>query len=433
MSEENNPQEIEFTMPEENNPQEIEFTMPEENNPQEIEFTTSEENNPPKKSRKTLMIVLSALLVLGGTGFFFINHYLNKIQHIDNDKIIAYTQDEALEDTELNDKGEDGEEQQTAEDGAKLDETMDYVENADGDLVTAGKKKNPYKGLKPEEIDWSYHTKYTGNDARREDYNKLNAKIDHIDTSNLVNILLLGQDGEKSKINGFHRADVTILCSINTKTGEVSLVSFLRDTYLKIPGYKSNRINVGYRWGGFPLEYKIFKQNFGLDIDGGFCVTFESFQKIMEILGGVDLELTAKEATVLGVGAENRKYHLAPDKALAYARTRQIDNDASRSGRQRKLLMAIFNKVKGSSTSELNQLLKEFLPLMATDMSNGEIMSLAGKLIPKFSSLSINTYQIPSGSPGYDAMFKWAWVGEMYVVMPDLEKCHEALLEYLPL
>ena len=116
-----------------------------------------------------------------------------------------------------------------------------------------------------------------------------------------------------------------ILCSIDPDTKQISMISFLRDRYVQIPGgYSDNRLNAAYVFGGFPLLMDTLQTNFGVSIDGCFEVDFSGFQSVIDILGGVDIEMTSKEARTINIGTEAGVYHLDGTKALAYSRIRIV-------------------------------------------------------------------------------------------------------------
>lgn len=150
----------------------------------------------------------------------------------------------------------------------------------------------------------------------------------------LINILLVGQDRYVGTAR--QRSDTMLLCSINPETKKVSMISFLRDLYVQIPGgYSDNRLNAAYAFGGFPLLVDAFYTNFGVTIDGCFEVDLAGFRSIVDILDGVDVTLTAREAEVVGVGSEEKLYHLNGKEALSYAQIRKLDSDFGRTQRQR--------------------------------------------------------------------------------------------------
>ena len=81
-------------------------------------------------------------------------------------------------------------------------------------------------------------------------------------SENIKTFLLIGADNNKT--TGISRTDSIILCTFNKTQKKITLTSFLRDTYVSIPGYKKNRLNVPYTLGGLPLLLKTLEANFGL-------------------------------------------------------------------------------------------------------------------------------------------------------------------------
>ena len=126
--------------------------------------------------------------------------------------------------------------------------------------------------------------------------NYLFPTVEPIDHSPLINILIVGQD-QKPEDTTRQRSDVMMLCSYNKETNEVHVTSFLRDLYVKLPGgYSHNKLNAAYHFGGFKLLYQTMLDNFGVQIDGGIEIDFNGFVEIVDLLGGVDMYLTAEEA-----------------------------------------------------------------------------------------------------------------------------------------
>ncbi len=263
--------------------------------------------------------------------------------------------------------------------------------------------------LNPEDIEWN-GDKFTADDD-----------------DNLFNILLIGQDRRPEE--GRQRSDAMILCSFNYETNELAMISFLRDLYVQIPGHSDNRLNAAYVYGGFPLITQTFEENFGVSVDGCLEVDFDSFEQIIDVLGGVDIELTAAEAKIVGGDAHEGLCHLNGEQALIYTRIRKIDSDFQRTERQRKLLSAMFTKMKDCSLTELMGLVNEILPLMTTDMSEDVLMSFAFNLASSLSELKIENYGVPS-----EGNYKNATINGMAVLVPDLYEIKKLIFEeYLPL
>jgi len=183
------------------------------------------------------------------------------------------------------------------------------------------------------------------------------------------NILLLGSDTRN--IKKVSRTDTIIIASINTKDGRIKLVSVMRDTIVPIPGHGEQKINSASYFGGPELTMKVVNECFDLNITEYVLVNFGSFKEVVDILGGIDMNVTEKEmeqingsvreqARILGLSKEKYlagEYNLktfGPDthldglQALAYARIRHIDSDWQRTERQRMVIDAAIKKLRGS-------------------------------------------------------------------------------------
>ena len=245
----------------------------------------------------------------------------------------------------------------------------------------------------------------------------------------LVNILLVGQDSASAT---GARSDSIILCTFNKKNDTVTLTSFLRDLYVKIPGYKSNRLNAAYSFGGIELLNKTLHENFGVEIDGNVQVDFSRFEEIIDKLGGVTMELTAAEAAFInknidGCALTEGTHLLNGEQALMYARDRyDVDGDFSRTGRQRKLLNVLIETYKSKKITEMLSLMQEMLPMITTDISKADLTGYALTLFPMLSAAEIRMQAIPVDGGYYDAK-----IGGMWVLVPDLEKNVEALSDSL--
>lgn len=258
--------------------------------------------------------------------------------------------------------------------------------------------------------------------------NYLFPTVEPINHEPLINILIVGQD-QKAEDTTRQRSDVMMLCSYNTETNEVSVTSFLRDLYVKLPGgYSHNKLNAAYHFGGFKLLYQTLLDNFGVRVDGGIEVDFNGFVEIVDMLGGVDMYLTAEEAPYVSSTATEGVNHLNGRKALNYARTRKTDDDFGRTERQRKVLVALFEKVRHADFETIDSLIDKALSMVKTDMTDATIASLMASLIPKVSTLKITTHCVPS-----KGNFMYGYARGMQVLIPDNEKIRNKIeAEYLP-
>ncbi len=214
----------------------------------------------------------------------------------------------------------------------------------------------------------------------------------------IVNILLVGQDRRPGQ--GRQRSDSMILCSFNTNTGKITMISFLRDTYVEIPGVRREKLNAAYAYGGFDLLNKTLAVNFGVHVDANVEVDFDGFTGVIDLLGGVDINVTQKEADYMnsmwGWGISAGVNHFDGERALYYSRIRYIDGDAYRAGRQRNVITALINKYKNKSVTEMMSILEQVLPLVTTNMTDDQIINYLWDLFPMLAGSSIASQQIPA-------------------------------------
>lgn len=241
----------------------------------------------------------------------------------------------------------------------------------------------------------------------------------------IINILLIGQQAREGEAESDQRmADTMILATVNKNTKTLTLTSFLRDTYVKLPDYVEpsgkrhecgkNRINVcyhlGYRWAGaggaMEMTNQCLKENFGIEVDYDVEVSFQSFIDIIDMLGGVKIELTEAEADYLNNDdlyvyrdLEPGKNWLEGSEALSYARMRKAagdnDSDISRTERQRKLIASVFNSLKKKSFAEIQEIVEKVLPMVTTNMTNDDILTCLWELAPLMLDLKIETGTCP--------------------------------------
>lgn len=238
------------------------------------------------------------------------------------------------------------------------------------------------------------------------DYTPYINKID-----NITNILLLGEEAiEESKEGKRGRTDTMIVLTLNKKSKGIKITSLMRDTYVKIPGHKNNKLNSAYNIGGVPLAKQTVELNYGIKIDGCVLIGFDDLEKIVDILGGVDVQLTKEEMEYLNENnyiskEENRNLvegmnHLNGNQAIGYCRIRYVatgDNesyDFGRTSRQRKVLKALFDTYKSKSIPEMIDLMDELLPYVQTDLSISEIIGLLGSAIT-MNMDNLETYRLP--------------------------------------
>ena len=244
--------------------------------------------------------------------------------------------------------------------------------------------------------------------------------------SDIINILLIGQDRREDETRA--RSDSMILCTFHKSEKKLTMTSFLRDTYVKIPGYGQNRINVAYAAGGMPLLNKTLENNFGVHIDGNVEVDFYQFADIVDLLGGVEVDLRNDEAQWVnretGSGLSEGTNLLNGQQALAYARIRKIDSDFQRTGRQQRIIEGAAEQVKAMNLLELLNLAVTLLDEVETDLTLSDLAALAPLL-------GCDTLDIQGAHVPFDGDYVDETIGGMMVLTPDLSSNRSQLKRFL--
>lgn len=220
----------------------------------------------------------------------------------------------------------------------------------------------------------------------------------------ILNIALFGIDSRDKDFTGL--SDSIMVLSINKKTGDIKLISIMRDSFVNLPdnngkNYKPNKINSAYSRGGAPYAIKTLNLNFGLDIKEYATVNFYGMAEIIDAVGGIEIDVLKREIdSIKGInscimeqamylGIEDPPYVKEPGlqvlsgiQAVAWARIRAVSteqgtaNDYGRTDRQRIVMEKLLNKALSMDVSKYPSLIKAILPHLQTSLSFGEILSL---------------------------------------------------------
>ena len=239
----------------------------------------------------------------------------------------------------------------------------------------------------------------------------------------IINILVVGQSsraGEESRM-----ADTTMLVSVNTFDGTITVFSVLRDSYVKLPDYRGHVCGrakftvcygLGYQWGDIAGAMEMtnicMRDNFGVEVDYNVEIDFESFIRVVDLMGGIEIELTEAEAKYLNADDLYVTYDVQPGlqyldgmAALSYARMRKAegdnDSDIKRSARQRLVIETLLNKVRGLGLKELQRVADILLPEITTTMTPADVVSVLTRIIPVFDQVKIVGETIPVSGTGW--------------------------------
>ncbi|MCR5599732.1 MAG: LCP family protein [Ruminococcus sp.] len=254
-------------------------------------------------------------------------------------------------------------------------------------------------------------------------------KMNYEDTSNLTHyassaghehvrsFLVIGTDGRTKDDRG--RSDSMILVSLNSKTNEIIMTSFMRDCYVDIPDNGWDKLNAAYSYGGPELLIQTIENNFDVRIDDYVTIDFASFVSVVDSVGGVDIEVSNEEAEEInvilmaelnGLMGDDRmadllnsggKLHLNGKQALAYSRIRHVGNsDFERTERQRRVLSLIIAKLKSFKPSIFKNLASDVIPDISTNMTTMRAYLLSLRL-PFAARYNIKQIQIPAEGTYY--------------------------------
>lgn len=218
---------------------------------------------------------------------------------------------------------------------------------------------------------------------------------------NILNVLILGTD-ERTVDFSSARADAIILLSLDLKENTAKLVSLERGMGVPIleGEYEGEYdwLTHCFRYGGASLMLREVQTCFNVDVEHYVRVNFTSVRNIVDILGGIDVELTAAEAERLSGGGKSLSpgmNHMDGDAALSYARLRSIDSDWNRVKRQRTVIQACMNSIRGADVKTLNELCDAILPYVQTNFTKLEILELMTRL-PGFLGVQFEQMTIPA-------------------------------------
>lgn len=271
-----------------------------------------------------------------------------------------------------------------------------------------------------------------------EDLGIIEEEFDQYKNANkITNIALFGVDSVSGEGG---RSDSIMVATVDPVHKKLKITSIMRDSYVYIDGYGQDKINHSYAYGGPELAIKTINENFGLNIKNYATVDFSSLPVIIDLLGGIDIEITNEELEYINEYINHLNYiegksssniysagiqHLDGIQALAYSRIRYTaGGDYERTQRHRTVLNALFNKILSSPVTSYPALLNDLLPYVETSLSTTEILSLATEV----ASIGNNLEQDRFPRDGYA---EGANINGIYYLTFDIETAKQQMREYI--
>ena len=195
-----------------------------------------------------------------------------------------------------------------------------------------------------------------------------------------INILLVGCDQRE---NEAARADTIILATLRPVDQEVSMLSIPRDTYTKIPGHGTTKINHAMAYGGMDLLKESVENLLDVQVDYTVQVNFDAFKSIIDALGGVTIDVeTRMYKPTENIDLQPGLQHLNGYDALAYVRWREpVHADIGRIERQQKFLAALVDGLKNMNLKEALSVAGVIMDNLTTDMSIADMTRYASKFV----------------------------------------------------
>ena len=211
--------------------------------------------------------------------------------------------------------------------------------------------------------------------------------------SGYKNVALFGVDSRDGNLGKGNRTDCIIVASLNNETKEIKMVSVYRDTLLDLSEGTYQKCNAAYSYGGPVTAINMLNMNLDLDIEDYVTVDFGAIADAIDLLGGIELDLTEEEAKYLNqflqetansAGKEAHfingggHYLLDGVQATTFARIRSTaGGDFTRTERQRLVIEKMFEKARTADLGTINSIVDAVFPQVSTSFTLQEILMYA--------------------------------------------------------
>ncbi|MCM0650593.1 LCP family protein [Clostridium swellfunianum] len=263
-------------------------------------------------------------------------------------------------------------------------------------------------------------------------------KIEQEDPNNeITNIALFGVD-RRSK-NEASRSDSLMIATIDKKHKKIKITSIMRDSYVNVPGHGKTKITHAYAYGGPQLAIRTLNENFQLNIKDYATVDFFSLEKIINSLGGVQINVTKEELPLINgyvqetasiekvtppVLSKSGVQNLNGMQAVAYTRIRYTaGGDFERTERQRTVLNALFSKVQQAGVSKYPSIVSTILPYVETSIDKLDIISMGtGVLTSGTKTLEQERFPLDNQGKGQTISGVWYLVFDVKTTADQIHK-----------
>jgi LCP family protein required for cell wall assembly len=281
-------------------------------------------------------------------------------------------------------------------------------------------------------------TKLTQNSEELGINKEAEQRIDQEDPNNeVINIALFGVDRRSQ--NEASRSDALMIATIDKKHKKIKISSIMRDSYVNVPGRGKTKITHAYAYGGPQLAIRTLNENFQLNIKDYITVDFFSLEKIINALGGVQINVTKEELPLInGYMAETSAIEnvkpvnltkpglqkLNGMQAVAYTRIRYTaGGDYERTERQRTVLTALFDKVQEGGVAKYPSVVSNILPFTETSISKLDLISMGTSVLTSGTkTLEQSRFPLDNQGKGQTISGVWYLVFDIKTTTDQLHK-----------
>ena len=249
------------------------------------------------------------------------------------------------------------------------------------------------------------------------------------ENSERINIMLMGVDERKDDVG---RSDTLMVASVDSNEDTVSLLSIPRDTRVQIKRHGYDKINAAYAYGGEKLSQNTLESFLGIDINHYVIVSTDSFAKMIDAIGGVDIDVEQRmfyedpwdDNGGLVIDLKPGMQHMNGDTAITYVRYRDEEGDAGRVRRQQKFMRACLDKLSSPTiVMKLPEIIKEARKAVRTDLSVTQMIELAQTLkAADESNEGLKTGIVPG---------RWTYINGVSYLVPNIERLESVVTKNL--
>lgn len=247
------------------------------------------------------------------------------------------------------------------------------------------------------------------------------------------NFLLIGVDSRGEKDS---RSDAILLAKYDPSGDSIKLVSLMRDSYVKIPGYSYtySKLNHAYYLGGKKLLKETIEENFEVSIDYTAVIDFQGFIKVLDAIAPEGIEVNVSQAMIedMGLDVEPGRQKLKGSDLLSYVRFRHDDqSDFGRVDRQQEILISLKDQLMEQFSSPAGiarfpDIINQAMKFVETDLKMDEAISIGATFLMN-PVTEIETLRVPVSNSYENKHYDHAGA----VLQLNFEENTEALKQFL--